>query len=237
MMLATVEQYSQQANLPYVASEYTALERAYREIGNDRALFVSEGRVSQYPIFEAKLSRTALVAADSADSLWSEMNKRHVRYAIFGNVKYLAGEEERSRWQDYSEIAKDFRFEEVIRTGSARLLALRGAAPGPSPDVYGENLELRSSDVRFDSASLRGECKASECEVLVFNNMPVNSECTNSQGNCSIVYDGDAGAMRIRGILHGTFEISAKPRHFDYEPWLVLACALVLAACLVLSRR
>lgn len=219
------------------AQDYVSQQQAWAIVGGERSFFISESRSSQYPVYEQNLQGTYVVDFGSPDSLAQRMRDYRVRYVILGSTKHALEKNRAStvpRYDEYLALKGDARFEEMPLAGGDRLFLLKD---GESGDVFfAQGADIKSYSVRFDRATFTGTCNADSCSIVFFAVVPPLNECVVSGGRCTAEVDAEKRVVSVQGIPRGDFRLSVSPKNQEYVLPLVLASALMIGACYILSK-
>jgi hypothetical protein len=226
--LSTMDQYHNEAASLAVAAEYSDLQSAYGITGDGCVFVQGKTDVSQYPIYDEGLERTAITGLDSSDGIINAMAKARCRYLLLGNVKLVASASGNTRWQEYLGFKSETRLEEIAYGGSNRLFALNGVVGAAKLESGDARLDGYSFD--YDRGSVQGECLAGSCTVRIRrDSLPGALACSGAEG-CAVSYGND-NAVYVSGIPRGKFDIALEPKPAGWLYPLVFMGALVALAC------
>ena len=233
IQLTAADQYSGEADSLVVAAEYLEMQQVYGIIGGECVFFTGRGDISQYPIFEQGLERTAVTSLVFPHELASAMENASCRYLILGNAGWITSEEGTPHWQEYGALAQSGLFEEIPYGGSSRLFVLLNATPAAK--VEGDGARIDDCWFDYDRGGVKGKSLADECSIRIRNDeLPRALECSGFDG-CKI--RRGTNVIWIDGVPSGEFEILLAPQPAGWFYPLAAVCTAVVLACGYVATR
>ncbi|MCX6772629.1 MAG: hypothetical protein NTV88_02570 [Candidatus Micrarchaeota archaeon] len=233
---ASSVQYSNAGDSLEAASGYSSFASAHAIIGSERALLVTRTDVSQYPAFEQNLEKLSIKYLQDPPSIASEMEKQKLRYVIVGNAIAVRNENETTAWQFLDAMRGSPLFAEVFPGSAAHVFMLKGALI--APDAAGVDVAVEGADLRYDGASVAGECRADSCNVTVYSKtISKNAVCNGAPMQCGLTFIADSGSILVSGMKRGRFNFDIAPQHGTLELALLALGLIGLVICAYECRK
>ncbi|MCX8197705.1 MAG: hypothetical protein N3F07_00710 [Candidatus Micrarchaeota archaeon] len=218
-MSTTISQIKGSMDSAMVALDYASMAEIYGLVGEERAVFEPLAFSSQYPTYWKDMGQVVAQGHSNNQERIETLAKARARYFILGPNE-IGDNKSTNRLEDIRQMQQDARFEQVPIMGSARLFVLKAGENGRK--AYVDGGEIRWQRIRFERASLSGECLADECNVTIFAEIPPYASCRLSGSACQFESDGKAAKAKVgRGSF--ALEIAPQPR---IQEWALALASL-----------